>query len=61
MIVLITLLTISQIISFYLIFNKIKPVVKTKPEGIVLKPIPAGPTYESLDPEYTKKLNYEFY
>ena len=47
MIVLITLLTISQIISFYLIFNKIKPIVKTKPEGIVLKPIPTGPTYES--------------
>jgi hypothetical protein len=57
MIVLITLLTISQIISFYLIFNKIKPVVKTKPEGIVLKPIPAGPTYESVDPEY--KLVYD--
>ena len=44
----IILLTISQIVSFYLIFNKIKPIIKPKNEGIVLKVIPDKPTYESL-------------
>jgi hypothetical protein len=36
----IILLAISQIVSFYLIFNKIKPIVKPKNEGIILKVIP---------------------
>lgn len=53
----IILLTISQIVSFYLIFNKIKPIVKPKTEGIILKVIPDKPTYESLDPKY--KLVYD--
>jgi len=53
----IILLTISQIVSFFLIFNKIKPIFKPKPEGIVLKVIPDKPTYESLDPSH--KLVYD--
>jgi len=53
----IILLVISQIVSFYLIFNKIKPIIKPKPEGIILKAIPDKPTYESLDPE--NKLVYD--
>ena len=53
----IILLTISQIVSFYLIFNKIKPIFKPKVEGIVLKVIPDKPTYESLDPK--NKLVYD--
>jgi len=53
----IILLTISQIVSFYLIFNKIKPIFKPKTEGIILKMIPDKPTYESLDPE--NKLVYD--
>lgn len=53
----IILLTISQIVSFYLIFNKIKPIFKPKPEGIILKVIPDKPTYESLDPKH--KLVYD--
>ena len=53
----IILLTISQIVSFFLIFNKIRPIFKPKPEGIVLKVIPDKPTYESLDPK--NKLVYE--
>lgn len=53
----IILLAISQIVSFYLIFNKIKPIVKPKNEGIILKVIPDKPTYESLDPE--NKLVYD--
>ena len=53
----IILLTISQIASFYLIFNKIKPIIKPKTEGIILKVIPDKPTYESLDPE--NKLVYD--
>jgi hypothetical protein len=52
----IILLTISQIVSFYLIFNKIKPIIKPKTEGIILKVIPDKPTYESLDPK--NKLVY---
>jgi hypothetical protein len=53
----IILLTISQIVSFYLIFNKTKPTIKPKTEGIILKVIPDKPTYESLDPE--NKLVYD--
>jgi hypothetical protein len=53
----IILLTISQIVSFYLIFNKIKPIIKPKPEGIILKFIPDKPNYESLDPKH--KLVYD--
>jgi len=53
----IILLTISQIVSFFLIFNKIKPFIKSKPEGIVLKVIPDKPSYESLDPSH--KLVYD--
>jgi len=53
----IILLTISQIVSFFLISNKIKPFIKPKPEGIVLKVIPDKPTYESLDPSH--KLVYD--
>jgi len=53
----IILLTISQIVSFYLIFNKIKPILKPKPEGIMLKLIPDKPSYESLDPKH--KLVYD--
>jgi hypothetical protein len=53
----IILLTISQIVSFYLIFNKIKPIFKLKPEGIMLKVIPDKPTYQSLDPKH--KLVYD--
>lgn len=36
----IILLTISQIIGFYLIFNKNKPIIKPKTEGIIFKLIP---------------------
>jgi hypothetical protein len=53
----IILLTISQIVSFYLIFNKAKPTIKPKTEGIILKVIPDKPTYENLDPE--NKLVYD--
>ena len=53
----IILLTISQIVSFYLIFNKIKPFIKPKAEGIMLKVVPDKPTYESLDPSH--KLVYD--
>ena len=53
----IILLAISQIVSFYLIFNKIKPIFKPKPEGIILKVIPDKPTYELLDPK--NKLVYD--
>ena len=45
----ITLLIISQIVSFYLIFKMLKPKV-IKPEGIVLKPIPKEVEYEDVDP-----------
>lgn len=51
MVFFIILLTISQIVSFYLIFNKIEPIVKPKPGGIMLKVIPDKPTYELLDPK----------
>jgi len=53
----IILLAISQIVGFYLIFNKVKPIIKPKTEGIILKVIPDKPTYESLDPE--NKLVYD--
>ena len=53
----IILLTISQIVSFYLIFNNIKPIIKPKEEGIILKKIPDKPKYENLDPEH--KLVYD--
>jgi hypothetical protein len=53
----IILLAVSQIVSFFLIFNKIKPFIKPKTEGIVLKLIPDKPTYESLDPSH--KLVYD--
>lgn len=45
-----TLLIFSQIVSLYLIFNKIKPVVKQP--GILLKPIPSGVKYEDVDKNY---------
>jgi hypothetical protein len=57
MVFFIILLAISQIIGFYLILNKIKPIIKPKSEGIILKVIPDKPTYESLDPE--NKLVYD--
>jgi len=47
----ITLLVISQILSFYLIFSRLKPKV-IKPDGLVLKPIPKGVSYEDLDPNH---------
>ena len=54
----IILLTISQIVSFYLIFNKVKPIIKPKTEGIILKVIPDKPTYESLKTlRRSEKLN----
>lgn len=49
--IIITLLVISQIASFYLIFKRLKPKV-IKPEGLVLKPIPKSVTYEDLDPNH---------
>ena len=54
---LLTILLVSQVISFYLIFNKIKPIIKSKQEGILLKQIPDKPTYEDLDKEH--KLIYD--
>ena len=55
---LLTILLISQVVSFYLIFNKIKPIIKPKPqEGIFLKEIPDKPTYEDLDKDH--KLIYD--
>lgn len=54
---LLTILLTSQVVSFYLIFNKIKPIIKSKQEGILLKVIPDKPTYEDLDPE--NKLVYD--
>jgi len=50
----IALLSISQIVSFYLIFNKIKPFIKPKKvEGVLLKPIPDNITYEDVDKNQT--------
>ena len=49
--------TLKSFGIFYLIFNKVKPIIKPKTEGIVLKVIPDKPTYESLDPE--NKLVYD--
>lgn len=54
---LLTILLISQVVSFYLIFNKIKPIIKSKQEGIFLKEIPNRPTYEDLDKDH--KLVYD--
>jgi hypothetical protein len=54
---LLTILLVSQVVSFYLIFNKIKPIIKSKQEGILLKQIPDKPTYEDLDKEH--KLIYD--
>lgn len=56
MIILISILIISQFFSFYLIFSRLKPKV-IKPEGPVLKPIPKITTYKDVDPEFT--LVYE--
>lgn len=54
---LLTILLVSQVVSFYLIFNKIKPIIKPKPQGIFLKEIPNKPTYEDLDKDH--KLIYD--
>ena len=54
---LLTILLVSQVVSFYLIFNKIKPIIKPKPQGIFLKEIPNKPTYEDLDKDH--KLVYD--
>lgn len=51
----ITLLVISQAVTFYLLFNKVKPIIK--PKGYFLKEIPNKPTYESLDTNF--KLVYD--
>jgi hypothetical protein len=47
----ITLLVISQIITFIIIFKRIKPTV-IKPNGILLKPISVDLNYEDLDPDF---------
>ena len=47
----ITLLVISQIVSFYIIFKRLKPNI-IKPEGIVLKPIKDKVKYEDIDPNH---------
>ena len=47
----ITLLVISQIATFYLIFKRIKPKI-IKPDGIVLKPISKELDYSDLDPDF---------
>ena len=52
----ITLLVISQIVSFYLIFKRLKPKV-IKPKGPVLKPIPKDINYEDIEPNH--ELIYE--
>lgn len=49
--IIITLLIISQITTFYLIFKRIKPKI-IKPNGIVLKPISKELEYTDLDPNY---------
>ena len=50
MYIIISLLVASQIVGFYLIFNKIKPFIKPKvEEGILLKPIPQKVNYEDVD------------
>ena len=54
---LLTILLVSQVVSFYLIFNKIKPIIRPKPQGIFLKEIPNKPTYEDLDKDH--KLVYD--
>lgn len=46
----IILLSISQIVSFYLIFRKIKPIIK--PDGILLKPISKEFVYSDIDPNF---------
>ncbi len=46
----IILLSISQIVSFYLIFKKIKPIIK--PDGILLKPISKEFVYSDIDPNF---------
>mgnify|MGYP001024469388 FL=1 len=47
----ITLLIISQIANFYLLFKRIKPkIIKT--DGVVLKPIAKELKYTDLDPDF---------
>lgn len=45
-----SLLIISQFVTFYLIFNKVKPIIK--PKGILLKPIPRSIKYDDVDKNY---------
>jgi len=45
-----TILAISQGVSFYFIFNKIKPIIE--PNGILLKPIPDSIKYRDVDPKF---------
>jgi hypothetical protein len=47
----ITLLIISQIVSFYLIIKRLNPQI-IKPKGIVLKPLPKIAIYEDIDPNF---------
>lgn len=49
--IIITLLVISQIVNFYIIFKRLKPNV-IKPDGLVLKPIPNDVNYEDIDPNH---------
>ncbi len=44
------ILVISQAVSFYFIFNKIKPIIE--PKGILLKPIPDSIKYRDVDPKF---------
>lgn len=47
----ITLLIISQIVSFYLIIKRLNPQI-IKPKGIVLKPLPKSAIYEDVEPNF---------
>jgi hypothetical protein len=46
----VSVLVVMQIISFYLIFKKIRPIIiREKVKGIVLEPIPKGAKIEDVD------------
>jgi len=47
----ITILIISQIVTFFIIYKRLKPKL-IKQEGIVLKPLPKELTYNELDPDF---------
>jgi len=49
--IVISLLIASQVVSFYLIFKRLKP-KNTKPSGILLRPLKESASYETVDTNY---------